>query len=82
MDRCTCPTCCVVKALLQGAMVSRGLERAVANRVTVTAGTDGPHCALARVMVGNKEVYRIHERPDEALDPAVLDDIEAALRLP
>ncbi len=81
MDRCTCPTCCVVKALLQGALVARGWERTDADRVTIHAGVDGPHCALAHVMVGNKEVYRIHERPDEALAPHVLDDIEAALRL-
>ena len=81
MDRCTCPTCCVVKAWLQGALVARGWPREAADTLTINAGTDGPHAALAHVMVGNREVYRIHERPDEALDPDVLDDIEAALRL-
>lgn len=80
MDRCTCPTCCIVKAMLQGSLVSRGWSREDANRITINAGQDGPHAALAHVMVNNREVYRIHERPDEALDPAVLNDIERELR--
>lgn len=79
MTKCSCPTCCIVAAMIQGELVKRGWSREVADSVTVTGGLDGPHPALAHVMVGNREVYRIHRTPDEALDPDVLADIERAL---
>lgn len=61
-------------------MVTRGFSREDALKVRVLAGEDGPHIGLATVTVDGREVYRIHERPDEALDPAVLDDVEAVMR--
>ena len=78
--RCRCPTCGVVEAVLHGTLVARGFSRVEAERVTVgPGGLGGGNDYLASVRVDGREVYRIERNPDEALDPAVIDDIERAL---
>ena len=82
IDRpCSCPTGGVTTLLVRGRLRSRGFSEKDAKRVTVR-GNDfrgGAHPYLASVRVDGVEVYRIDERPDEALSDEVVSDIISAL---
>lgn len=83
IDRpCSCPTCGITTMLIRSKLRKDGFSEDDARRVTVR-GNDfrgAAHPYIASVRVDDREVYRIHERPDEALDAEVLADLERRLR--
>lgn len=82
LDRCRCQTCGVTEAILRSALRSRKVPQEDLVRVTVRANdfAGGAHPYVASVRVDDREVYRIHARPDEALTPEVVADVIRALR--
>jgi hypothetical protein len=85
MGRCRCRTCAVTEALLRSELMVKHKARDFdARRVTVRANdfAGGAHPYIATVRIDGREVYRIHDRPDEVFAPDVLDDIIKGLRRP
>lgn len=82
LDRCRCPTCGVTELVLRSALRSRRVPQGDLPRVTVRANdfAGGAYPYVASVRVDDKEVFRIHARPDEALEPDVVRDVIRALR--
>lgn len=78
---CACPTCGVATQMLRGEMVSRGWDRAEAARIVTFPPVSDAHPHLASVRVDGREVYRVHADLAEVMEPDVLDDVEAALRV-
>src|SRR5690349_25000587 len=79
---CTCPTCGVTFKLLEAALRKRGVSPEDTKRVSInpTGFGGASHPYLASVRVDGQEVYRIMDRPDEALAADVLRDVELALK--
>ena len=84
LKRCRCSTCGATEVLLRAMLARRGVRDFDAKRVFVRANdfAGGAHPYLASVRVDGREVYRIHERPDEVFAEDVMEDIIKALRRP
>lgn len=81
---CVCPTCEAAGLVLRAKLLARGVRSEDAKRVQLRANDfrGGAHPYLASVRVDGREIYRIMQRPDEALADEVLEDIQRALRRP
>lgn len=81
LDRCRCPTCEAAEMILRASLIAHYVPKEDRERVTVRAndfaGAAYPY--LASVRVDGREVYRINARPDECLDPEVIEDVIRAL---
>lgn len=82
---CWCPTCGATFILLLAVLKRRGFSSDELRRRVVVRPFDCGSAAypyVASVRVDGREVYRIHNRPDEVFEMDVLNDLETALRRP
>lgn len=78
LDRCRCPACGAAELILRTYIPTAEDRARVTVRATDFAGSAYPY--VASVRVDGREVYRIHDRPDECLAPDVIQDVLKALR--